>query len=159
MAKSTPNTPEELAWVARVTGLMDSSFRIPGLGIRFGLDPIISLIPGLGDATSFTVSALLVLSMIRRGASGMLAMKMVGNILVDLAVGAIPVVGDLFDFAYKANRRNLDLMLEHYEEGKHQGSAWPALILIGVLFVGIWIGSIYLFWQLVVALLEGPPAV
>lgn len=151
MAKSEPKTPQELEWVAKITDLMDNSFRVPVLGIRFGLDPILGLIPGLGDATSFTISALLVLSMIRKGASGMLALKMVGNIIIDLIIGGIPLIGDIFDFVNKANRRNLKLMTEHYEQGKHKGSALPALVLIGVLFVVIWIASIYLFWQVVMA--------
>ncbi len=120
--------------------LLDSKFRIPGTNIRFGLDPIIGLIPYAGDVVTFAFSGLLVIMMARRGVSGMVVVKMLWNILIDTLVGAIPLLGDIFDFHFKANRRNYRLLKEHYQEGKHVGSAWPvifAIILFLILLIGL----------------------
>lgn len=138
--------PSELRMIGQVTDLMDSGFRVPILGFKFGLDPILGLIPGVGDALTFSISALLVIGMVRKGASGMLALKMVGNILLDLLVGTIPVLGDVFDLFHKANRRNFELMQEHYQEGKHQGSGIWVLLLLSIIFIGILAGILYLTW-------------
>ena len=113
--------------------LLDDRFRIPGTNIRFGLDFLIGLVPVAGDVVSFGLSGLLVIAMARHGASGMVVVKMLGNILLDAVVGSIPLFGDLFDLTYRANRRNLNLLREHYAEGRHRGSAWP--IVIGVAFI------------------------
>ena len=153
--QQTPAIPEELQWIEKITTLMDSGFRIPILGFRFGLDPILGLIPGIGDAATFSISALLVIAMVRKGASGMLAIKMVGNILLDLLVGAIPVLGDLLDLFNKANQRNFKLMQEHYEEGKHRGSAWGTLLLLSIIFIGILAGILYFTWWAFESLLAG----
>ncbi|GAB3425733.1 DUF4112 domain-containing protein [Niabella aquatica] len=120
-----------LAMVRRVTKLMDEQFSIGGF--KFGLDPILNLLPVAGDIGSYVISVSLIITMIQYGASGRLAMKMLGNATLDALVGAIPFLGWIFDFAYKANTRNLKLLTEHYTEGKHRGSAKP--IIISVLIV------------------------
>lgn len=126
--------PLQLQKVARLTKLMDSQFRVPGTNITFGIDPIIGLIPGLGSVVDYIISAYLLVSMVRNGASGRVVSKMILNISIDGIVGAIPVLGNIFDFFYKANRKNLILAVEHFEEGKHQGSAWPIVLpILGVL--------------------------
>ena len=126
--------PLQLQKVARLTKLMDSQFRIPGTSITFGIDPIIGLIPGLGDLVDYGISAYLLVSMVRNGASGKSVAKMILNITIDGIIGLVPVVGRFFDIFYKANRRNLVLAVEHFEEGKHQGSAWPIVLpILGVL--------------------------
>lgn len=112
---------------------MDSQFRIPGTNFRFGLDGLIGLIPGAGDLSTFAVSGYMVLLLARNGASGYVLARMVVNILIDAIIGSIPLIGDLFDIAFKANTRNLKLMQEHYVEGRHRGSA--AKVIIPVLFV------------------------
>ena len=118
---------KNLEWLAK---LMDSQFLIPGTKIRFGLDAIIGLIPGAGDFASFIVSAIMLSTLSKRGASGYLLARMTANIVVDALVGAIPVLGDIFDVAFKANERNLKLMKEHYNEGKHKGGAAKFIIPI-----------------------------
>ena len=138
---------QELAWIDSAARFLDNRFRIPGTNIRFGIDFLIGLIPYIGDVVGFSISGLLVIVMARKGASGMALVKMVGNIWVDGAIGAIPILGDLFDLRYRANLRNLQLLKEHYAEGKHQGSAWPALILL-LLLLFILIGlSVWLIWK------------
>lgn len=103
--------------------LMDSSFEVPGTGFRFGLDPVIGLIPGIGDAISLGVSGYTLLQARKLGASRWLLTRMAGNILLDASIGAIPVLGDLFDFAFKANQRNLKLL--HRKHGAIEVKATP----------------------------------
>src|SRR3954464_7071683 len=121
--RSSSNTyPRELQRLAFRARLMDNRFRIPGTDIRFGLDALIGLIPGGGDLATFAVSAYMIFVMAENGASAALLARMVVNVLIDAIVGSIPVLGDLFDVAFKANVRNLRLMEQHYREGRHKGS-------------------------------------
>ncbi len=122
-----PSQPD-FGWLDTLSNLMDSRFRVPGTSIRFGLDFIIGLFPGVGDFAGLAISGILVIGMARQGASGRVVAKMLGNILLDALAGLIPVLGDLFDLSFKANRRNIALLREHYQEGRHQGSAWSVLI-------------------------------
>jgi hypothetical protein len=121
--------------------LMDAQFRVPGTNFRFGLDGIIGLIPGAGDLSTFAVSGYMLWIMANNGASGFVLARMTFNILIDAIVGAIPILGDLFDVAFKANMRNMRLMQQHYEEGRHRGSAWklivPVLIVVFLIIVAI----------------------
>ena len=147
---------QELKWLDTTTKLLDNQFRIPGTEVRFGFDFIIGLIPGVGDVVSLGISGVLVSVMARKGASGMVIVKMLWNILLDAVIGSIPFIGDLFDLSYRANRRNLALLQEHYEKGEHQGSATLVVILVLLFVVGIIIAAIYLigwilgtFWALI----------
>lgn len=105
--------------IERLSKLMDSQFRIPGTHIRFGLDGLIGLIPGAGDLTTFFISGYMVSILAKNGASGFVLARMIFNILIDALVGSIPILGDIFDVAFKANQKNLRLMREHYHEGRH----------------------------------------
>ena len=137
--KRTSNS--ELKSVELLARLMDTQFQIPGTKMRFGLDPLIGLVPGVGDFTGFLVSGYMILICARNGASGFLLARMTLNILIDALIGSIPAIGDLFDFAYKANRRNLKLMQQHYVEGRHRGSAWklvvPLLLILFIIIAGL----------------------
>jgi hypothetical protein len=97
--------------------LLDSRFRLPG-GFRFGLDPLIGLVPGIGDGISAIVSLYIVLEAYRLGASRGTLARMLLNIGLDLGVGIIPIIGDVADFAFKSNRRNLDLLRRHLGRDK-----------------------------------------
>ncbi|MFN8260746.1 MAG: DUF4112 domain-containing protein [Chitinophagales bacterium] len=146
--------PPSLRKIAKVTRLMDSQFRIPGTNITFGIDPIIGLIPGLGDLVDYAISAFLLISMVRNGASGRSVAKMIMNISIDGLVGLIPFFGRFFDVFYKANRRNLILAIEHFEEGKHQGSAWPIVLpILGVLTLIFLLLGVLAFYVLKYAIL------
>ena len=96
--------PASLQQIAKLVKLMDSQFRIPGTKFTFGLDPIIGLIPGLGDLIDYGISAYLMVAMIRNGASGRAVAKMLINITIDGLVGVIPFLGRFFDILFKANR-------------------------------------------------------
>lgn len=106
-------SPEELARAEWLGRLLDDRFRIPGTGIRFGLDAVIGLIPGVGDWLTFLLSLYPIHVAWKAGVPlGALA-RMIFNVLLDAGVGTIPVVGDLFDLFWKGNRRNLDILARH----------------------------------------------
>ena len=143
-----PTRPRpQLKHLDRAADLLDSRFRIPGTDIRFGVDFLIGLVPYAGDLISFGLSGLLVIAMARHRASGVVVLKMLWNVLLDTVVGSIPILGDLFDLQYKANRRNYILLSEHYREGEHQGSAWPVVLAVVGMLLLLLVGLIwFLFW-------------
>ena len=116
-------TNEQNQRIERYSDLLDTKFRIPFTNIRFGFDFLIGLIPGLGDILSFTLSGGLLLMMIRKGASGKALALMLVNIILDATLGSIPLIGDIFDLFFKANKRNLDLFQAHFQEGAVSGLA------------------------------------
>ena len=92
---------------------MDEQFVLPGTGVRFGWDSILGLFPGLGDAITSAVSLLIVHHAWQTRASPILIGRMLANIGVDVLLGAVPLVGDAFDFAWKAHRKNARLLEQH----------------------------------------------
>ena len=138
----------EIKWIDNLAALLDNRFRIPFTNIRFGVDFLIGLIPYAGDVISFSISSLLIVAMARHGASGRLMAKMIGNVILDTLVGAIPILGDIFDLFYKANRRNVHLLKEHYHEGEHQGSAWAIVLGVLAVLIGLFFLMVYLVWQI-----------
>jgi hypothetical protein len=99
-----------------LTRLMDSAVEVPLLRTRVGLDALLGLVPGLGDVASAAIGLYLVMEARKLGASRWLQAKMVGNLLVDGAVGAVPIAGDLFDVYFKAHVRNLKLLQKELGE-------------------------------------------
>jgi hypothetical protein len=95
--------------------MLDSRFRIPWTGIRFGWDPVTGLVPIVGDLVMATVALRLVLLARRLGADRKLLLRMLGNVVTDTTLGAIPIVGPLFDIGYRANLRNLKLITDDIE--------------------------------------------
>jgi hypothetical protein len=148
------NADTRLRWVNHVAHLMDSQFRLPGTKFRFGLDPILGFIPVIGDLGSFAVSAALIFTMARHGASRKVIILMVLNALLDTIIGSIPLIGNLFDFAYKSNERNVRLLQRHYAEGRYQGKGTGLLVglsvvLVALLFLlgwGLW-KAVYWLWE------------
>src|SRR6202047_1576788 len=111
------SSDEHLDYVA---ALLDDIFRIPGTQIRFGLDALIGWVPGIGDAMTGIASFLIVFASWRRGAKTGTLVRMIANVLLETAIGAIPVAGDVFHIVWNANRRNYRLLLR---EKAHTG-AW-----------------------------------
>ena len=106
------STLARIRWLA---DLFDDRFRLPGTGHRFGLDSILGLIPGVGDAATGTVSLYLAAEAWRLGMPLTTILRMGVNVGIDTVLGAIPLLGDLFDFAWKANQKNVRLVLAHLE--------------------------------------------
>jgi hypothetical protein len=104
---------ERLERYRQLADLMDSRFVIPGIGYRIGLDSLLGFIPGVGDAISGLVSAYLIREAHHMGAPFSLKMRMGWNVLLDTIIGSIPLMGDIFDIGFKANRRNLRLLERH----------------------------------------------
>lgn len=124
-----PERERALGRLRRFVHLLDNAFRIPGARIRFGWDPIIGLIPGLGDITTGLLSAIILLQAFRFRIPHVIKIRMLLNVLIDVAVGAVPFLGDLFDFAWKSNTRNLALLEKHAIIGEKPGLADWAFVL------------------------------
>ena len=138
----------KIKWVEYVSYLMDEKFRLPGTNFRFGLDPLLNLIPIVGDLSGFAVSAVLMVTMAKHGASKKVIILMAINIILDTTIGAIPVIGQIFDFAYKSNTKNIKLLKEHYQEGRHAGSGngiIAIVLILLLLFLGL---MVYAVWNL-----------
>jgi hypothetical protein len=120
-----------LAALRKWSVLLDSAFQVPGTKLRFGLDPILGLIPGLGDLTTPVFAALLLLHAVRMRIPRIVQLRMLINAAIDLLIGLVPVVGDLFDFGWKANVRNLALLDRHAHPGLRATTAdWIFVLLI-----------------------------
>lgn len=103
----------ELDELRRFVRLLDEAFRIPVINYRVGLEPLIGLVPVIGDFSGFVLSGHLIVRAARLGLPRNLVVRMVVNALLDAAIGSIPVVGDVFDFFWKVNKRNLRILERH----------------------------------------------
>ena len=104
---------KRLARLRRLAWLMDGAFRLPGSKFRFGLNSLLGLPPGAGDAVLGAISLYIVYEAYRLGVPRPDIARMIGNVVVETAIGAVPVAGDLFDVAFKANLRNLAIIDRH----------------------------------------------
>ena len=112
----TPQSPADpLHRVERIARVLDDVIRIPGTGIRLGLDSLIGLIPGVGDAAGLALGSWFIYEAHRLGAPSHIKWKMARNVVIDAASGLVPVLGDVVDVAYRSNRRNLDLLRGHFK--------------------------------------------
>ena len=142
---------------------MDGLFRIPGTGWRFGLDAIVGLIPGLGDTATTLVSLYVLAAGVRYRVPKATLLRMGANIAIDYVLGAIPLVGDLFDAAWKANRMNVELLRRRAtvpaeEARRGRLSDWLFLGLIAAGLLALLAGSVALtFYLLSFAARHLPP--
>ncbi|MGH9510791.1 MAG: DUF4112 domain-containing protein [Terriglobales bacterium] len=118
-----------------IAAVLDDMFRIPGTRIRFGLDAIVGWIPGLGDAVAGIASFIIVFSAWQRRAPLITLARMVLNVLLEFAVGAIPIVGDVFHVVWKCNRRNYRLLLRVRESPR--AHAWNDWLFVGLIFTAV----------------------
>jgi hypothetical protein len=118
----------------RIAWWLDDCLRIPGTRFRFGLDAIVGVLPVAGDALGFAVSALTMVRAARDGVPRSLLLKMGRNVVIDLVGSIVPVFGDVFDAAFKAHRRNVDLLRSHYAaQLPHEAPRRRAPWLVGTL--------------------------
>lgn len=113
----TPPDPQTLDALRRWAVLLDSYFRIPGTRIRFGLDAIIGLVPGIGDISTPVFAGLILFQAVRMRLPVVVQARMVLNAAFDMVLGLVPIVGDLADVGWKANLRNLALLERHARPG------------------------------------------
>lgn len=146
------NQVDRLAW------LLDNSIYIPIINYRIGLDALIGLIPGLGDAAGLIVSSFIVLQAIRLRAPRAILLRMVFNIVMEALVGLIPVLGDFFDATFKANVRNVRLLRLALEQPTNSrainaasGKGVIAAVLAGLTGLIVLIGGagVALFWSII----------
>ncbi len=155
----------KLTRLRRISKLLDNAIAIPGTKFRFGLDPILGLLPGGGDTITGGISAYIVVEAARMGVPREVLGKMVGNILIDSFAGTIPVIGDLFDVGWKSNVKNIELLEKHldlteFDEGDRSKPTLSdrlfivglilLLILIVVGFAVIAFFTVTWFWNLII---------
>lgn len=104
---------ERLAWLAF---MLDSALRVPGTNIRLGADAALGLVPGLGNLVTTALSAYLILEAWRLGLPRTALLRMIGNVAIDSAVTAVPVLGNFADVFWRANRRNMAILNRHLDQ-------------------------------------------
>ncbi|MDQ3800158.1 MAG: DUF4112 domain-containing protein [Acidobacteriota bacterium] len=122
---------------------LDGLFRVPGTGWRFGLDALIGLVPNVGDLATSLLSFYILIAGARYGVPKITLLRMAFNIGLDYVVGAIPFVGDAFDFFWKSNKQNMDLIRER-AKGKGKGTAGDYIFVLTIILIliAVLIGSI-----------------
>lgn len=138
---------ERIRLVARV---LDDLFRIPGTNYRIGLDGVLGVVPGFGDALGSLLSGYIIWEGLRLGVSARAVVRMIGNLFADAAIGVFPVLGDLLDFTWKANRRNLIIIEEELARNPHAlpRSSSQSAHLLRLLCVLVVVGSVLLSYAL-----------
>ncbi len=139
---------------------LDGLFRVPGTGWRFGLDSLIGLIPNVGDTVTSFASFYILLAGVRYGVPKITLLRMAFNIGLDYIVGIIPLIGDAFDFFWKSNKQNMDLIRER-ATGKDQGTTGDYIFVFGIigflilLLAASILASIYIIWAILYELFTG----
>lgn len=141
----------ELEWLSR---LMDNMFVIPGLGWRFGLDPLLGLIPGVGDVMTSLVSVYILSAAVRYQVPRVIVLRMTLNIVIDYLGGAVPLVGDVFDVWWKSNQKNIELLKQSIDASgaqRRRGRAgdWLFVGAIGLALIILLAGIAVLTYTLV----------
>ena len=155
--RSSPS-PVQLPWLRFWADLLDSRFRIPGTDVRFGIDPILSLIPGFGDLASPIFTVVLLVQAVRQHVPRVVMVRMVVNALIDALIGAIPVAGNIGDIFWRSNALNFALLERHARPGRPPTAGdyafvWLIAIALGLLIlvpvlVALWLAIVV--WQFVV---------
>ena len=114
--ESGPTVSDSVSRISLLAHVLDSAIPIPGTNRTIGIDPLLGLIPVVGDAIGAALSSYIVWEAKQLGLPSWKLARMIGNIAADTAIGAVPLIGDLFDAGFKANKRNLRIVLEHLEK-------------------------------------------
>lgn len=150
------NLPPALPHLRRAVLVLDDGIRVPGTSFRIGLDPVLGLVPGIGDVAGGALAVAIIGAAVRQGVSRYTLLRMAGNIALDAAVGVVPILGDLFDVVWKANRRNLTLLERHVAEPTATTRAdrrfvalvlgGLVLLLVALLVAGVMLGLVMVRW-------------
>lgn len=132
---SENNKQKIISQLKLLSNLLDEAITIPGSNYRIGIDPILGLFPGVGDYLGTFLSGYILFQSTRLGVGKATLLSMTTNILTEMLVGIIPVLGDFFDVTWKANKRNMILLFAHLDNPQETEKA--SLLLIIVLFTGL----------------------
>ncbi|RRA49978.1 DUF4112 domain-containing protein [Acidipila sp. EB88] len=136
--------------------LLDDRFQVPGTTIRFGLDGLIGLVPFAGDLVAGLLSSLIIVAAWFRGAPPVLLARMLANLAIDVVIGMVPLLGDAFDIAWKANRRNYALLSRHIAApGRHTARDWGFLCMIALALALIFATPLIVLGYLLALLVHG----
>lgn len=138
LVAANPSQAATLRRIRQIGHLLDNAIHIPGTSIRLGLDPILGLLPGGGDFLGMIFSAYVVLTAAQMGVPREVLTRMVSNIILDTVAGSVPLVGDLFDVAWKSNTKNIQLLHEHI------GSTDAAQTAVDWRFMVVLMGGLFL---------------
>jgi Domain of unknown function (DUF4112) len=138
----------EFLWIDKMSTLLDNQFTIPFTNVKFGIDFLIGLIPTVGDWLSFGISSIIVLAIVRRGVGVSMLFRMMGNITLDATVGSIPILGDLFDLRFKANRRNVAMLKQYYVENPNPPSVKRSFFIVFILFLVVLVAMLFVAFKL-----------
>lgn len=148
-------TNDPLARARTLTNLLDNAVRVPGTSVRVGLDPVLGLVPGLGDVAGAALSGYVVLLASQLGAPTTVIVRMLGNVVIDTVGGTVPLIGDLFDAGWKSNSRNLALLERHLGQPESTKRASRAVVWLTVAALALLaVGSVVVAVLLVRALFQ-----
>jgi len=134
-----------LSRLRRLARLYDAGIRVPGTRVEVGLDPLFGLVPGIGDAVGAGVATYIVFEAARFGVPWSVLLRMLLNVGIDALVGAFPVAGDLFDAAWKANLKNIELLERHLADPRGTRHASRRLLVaVAVVLVLVFVGAVAL---------------
>jgi len=139
----------------QLSHVLDNSIPIPGTGYRIGLDPILGLLPGAGDTVAGALSAYIVVEAARMGVPRETLLKMASNIILEVVLGSVPMLGDLFDAAWKANARNIALLESHVDMPQSSQAGDRKFLILLILGLAVVIIGFATFSVLLVRLLIG----
>ena len=143
---------------------MDGVFRVPGTGWRFGLDAIVGLVPGVGDTLTTLVSFYVLAAGVRYRVPKVTLLRMAANVGVDYLLGAVPFLGDLFDFAWKSNQMNVELLRQRASVSPEEARAgrasdWLFVGFLMLVLLALLVGSITIAWYILRFLFDRAPSI
>jgi hypothetical protein len=147
---STQRTASErLDFLRNYVKILDSQFTFPGSQFKFGIDPLLNIIPGFGSYSGMILGMIFIVFAHMQGVSGKVKVLMFRNSIIDFLLGSLPVAGYITDFFYKSNEKNLRLLEEHILDEKHCGSGWSLILLfIFICLVIFFLALAFFIWLL-----------
>lgn len=143
----SPGMQARLELLRQWSTRLDSAFEVPGLRVRFGWDPLLGLVPGLGDLVTPLYSIAVLVTAVQLGIPRVVQLRMLLNVLVDALIGAVPLLGDLFDVAWKANDWNMRLLERHaWEERPPARGDWLFVGAVAVAMMAVVVVPLLLVW-------------
>lgn len=128
--------PRDLVALRKFARVMDEAIQVPGTPLRFGLDAIVGLIPGIGDAIGGAMASWIVIAGIRHRVPLRKVLRMLFNVIADMVLGAVPVAGDVFDFLFEENVANMKILLQ-YRDRRRPPRTWGEISLAALAVIAL----------------------